>query len=316
MLLAAATAGCWLLLSAVAVAACCCFLLLLDAAAGCCCCCWMLLLLLAAVALAACCCCLLVLLAAAAATACCLMLLLLLLLFVAADACCSCCCCCCCSSLLLLAVAACFCCLLLPLRLSPIVHTNFHFSGKMSDCLNILSPKTLATAVVEKLHQGFSMYPGLLNSACVANLLQEAQGIADQEWSDIFNKNRKRSVAAAGPVGRQVALLVHRYLTEEACILDDNRHAVELIQCDSKTASFLRSQAGCKEQVPHSDFSPWHCSMKPRSKPLSCIIFLQHVTESSGSRIKFWKIDEEGKLAFEIVKGNPGDLLVFEGNFI
>jgi hypothetical protein len=159
----------------------------------------MLLLLLAAVALAACCCCLLVLLAAAAATACCLMLLLLLLLFVAADACCSCCCCCCCSSLLLLAVAACFCCLLLPLRLSPIVHTNFHFSGKMSDCLNILSPKTLATAVVEKLHQGFSMYPGLLNSACVANLLQEAQGIADQEWSDIFNKNRKRSVAAAGP---------------------------------------------------------------------------------------------------------------------
>lgn len=196
------------------------------------------------------------------------------------------------------AAAACRCCCLL----------------LMSDCLNILSPKTLATAVVEKLHQGFSMYHGLLNSACVANLLQEAQGMA--EWSDIFNKNRKRSVAAAGPVGRQVALLVHRYLTEEACILDEHSHAVELIQHDSKTASFLRSQAGCKEQVPHSDFSPWHCSMKPRSKPLSCIIFLQHVNKSSGSRIKFWKIDEEGKLAFEIVKGNPGDLLVFEGNFI
>jgi hypothetical protein len=109
------------------------------------------------------------------------------------------------------AAAACRCCCLL----------------LMSDCLNILSPKTLATAVVEKLHQGFSMYHGLLNSACVANLLQEAKGIA--EWSDIFNKNRKRSVAAAGPVGRQVALLVHRYLTEEACILDENSHAVELI---------------------------------------------------------------------------------------
>jgi hypothetical protein len=192
----------------------------------------------------------------------------------------------------------------------PVNLFNFHF---MADCFNLLSPKTLATAAVEKAHNGFAIYRGLLNSGCVKELLKEAASA--QNWVPIFNQNRKRRVATAGPVGRQVALWIHHYLTKDACILDEKTHAVDLIQHEHKTASFLWSEPGCQEQQPHSDFPPWHCTVESRFKPLSCIIFLKNATDTSGSRIKIWRINEAGDTVFEIVKGNAGDLLVFEGDF-
>ena len=110
---------------------------------------------------------------------------------------------------------------------------------------------------------------------------------------------------------------MHRFLTEDACILDAHAHTVDLIQHEDKTASFLWSRPGCGEQPPHADFSPWGCTIpNSRLKPLSCIVFLKKATDSSGSRIKIWRIDAAGKTIAEIVKGNAGDLLVFEGEFL
>jgi hypothetical protein len=172
----------------------------------------------------------------------------------------------------------------------------------------------MATAAVEKVHNGFAIYPELLNSTGVTKLLQEAKSFEEQKWDPIFNPDKKRRVATAGPFGQQVALWIHRYLAEDACILDKYSHAVDLIQHKDKTASFLWSLPGCGEQAPHRDFSPWECTMQnPRLKPLSCIVFLKNATNSSGSRIKIWRIDEAGEKVFEIDKGNAGDLLVFEG---
>jgi hypothetical protein len=176
-----------------------------------------------------------------------------------------------------------------------------------------LSAKTLSTAAVEKVHNGYAIYPELLNSAGVAKLLQEAT--QQTQWESIFNPDKKRQVTTAGTFGQKVALWMHRYLTEEACILDKYAHAVDLIKHKDKTASFIWSSPGCREQTPHRDFIPWGCTMqKSRSKPLSCIVFLKKATDSSGSRIKIWRIDAAGNTVFKIVKGNAGDLLVFEGD--
>jgi hypothetical protein len=145
--------------------------------------------------------------------------------------------------------------------------------------------------------------------------LQEAT--RQTTWIPIFNPDKKRRVGTAGSFGQKVALEMHRFLTEDACILDPYAHAVDLIQHKDKTASFLWSLPGCREQPPHADFRPWGCSIQnSRLKPLSCIVFLKKATDSSGSRIKIWRIDAAGKTICEIVKGNAGDLLVFEGEFL
>jgi hypothetical protein len=185
----------------------------------------------------------------------------------------------------------------------------------MLQYFNSLSPKTLSTAAVEKVHKGFAIYPELLNHDGVAKLLAEAS--QRTTWYPIFNPDKKRSVVTAGSFGQQVALWMHRYLMEDACILDAYAHTVDLIKHKDKTASFLWSQPGCKEQPPHADFSPWGCKIQnSRLKPLSCIVFLKKATDSSGSRIKIWRIDAAGNTITEIVKGNAGDLLVFEGEFL
>ena len=186
----------------------------------------------------------------------------------------------------------------------------------MDKNFNSLSPKTLATAAVEKVHNGFAIYPELLNCTGVQKLLQEARSFRPEKWDPIFNPDKLRRVATAGTFGRKVALWIHHFLTKDACILDEYHHAVELIQHENKTASFLRSLPGCGEQAPHRDFSPWNCTInRSRFKPLSCIVFLKNATNSSGSRIKIWRIDEAGNTVFEIMKGNAGDLLVFEGDY-
>lgn len=177
-----------------------------------------------------------------------------------------------------------------------------------------LSPKTLSKAAVEKVHKGFAIYPELLNSAGVSKLLEEVT--TKTIWHPIFNPDKKRRVGTAGRFGQAVALWTHRYLREEACILDAYAHAVDLIDHKDKLASFLWSSAGCREQTPHADFRPWGCRIQnSRLKPLSCIFFLKKATDSNGSRIKIWRKDAEGNTIVEIVKGNAGDLLVFEGEF-
>jgi hypothetical protein len=178
-----------------------------------------------------------------------------------------------------------------------------------------LSSKTLSTAAVEKVHKGFAIYPELLNSAGVEKLLKEARN--KKTWNPIFNPDNNRRVGTAGSFGQNVALEMHRFLTEDACILDAHAHTVDLIQHKDKTASFLWSLPGCREQPPHADFRPWGCKYQnSRLKPISCIVFLKKATDSSGSRIKIWMIDAAGNTIFEIVKGNAGDLLVFEGEFL
>lgn len=178
--------------------------------------------------------------------------------------------------------------------------------------LRLLSKKTLATAAAEKTHRGYTLYPQLVDSECVKNLLDEAR--QTQAWAKIFNRNNRRSVAAAGAVGQEVALKIHRFLIQDACILDLFQHDVRLIQHSSKTASYLRSLPGCAEQAEHRDFRHWNCTVQSRMKPCSCIIFLQDATETSGSRLKFWTVDAQGKVCSHIVHGRAGDLLVFAGD--
>jgi hypothetical protein len=178
--------------------------------------------------------------------------------------------------------------------------------------LKFLSRKTLATAAAEKIHRGYTLYPQLVDSECVKNLLDEAK--QTQKWAKIFNGNNKRSVAAAGPVGKEVALHIHRFLIQDACILDSFQHDVRLIKKSGKTASYLRSLPGCAEQAQHRDFRHWNCTVQSRMKPCSCIIFLQDATETSGSRLKFWSVDAEGNVCSHTVHGRAGDLLVFAGD--
>ncbi len=178
--------------------------------------------------------------------------------------------------------------------------------------LKFLSKKTLATAAAEKTHRGYTLYPQLLDSVCVADLLQEARQL--QTWAKIFNRNNKRSVAAAGAKGQEVALKIHRFLIEDACILHAFQHDACLIQHPSKTASYLKSMPGCAEQEQHRDFRHWNCTVQSRMKPCSCIIFLQDATETSGSRLKFWNVDAQGNVCSHIVHGRAGDLLVFAGD--
>jgi hypothetical protein len=111
------------------------------------------------------------------------------------------------------------------------------------------SAAALSRAAAEKTHQGYTLYPGLVEAKTVEMLLSDAQ--AATAWSNIFNDNKKRSVAAASPLGRNVAKAIHQFLTETACILDSFQHAKVLMQHNSNTASFLRSEAGCAEQPPH-----------------------------------------------------------------
>ena len=131
--------------------------------------------------------------------------------------------------------------------------------------LNTLSAAALSRAAAEKTHQGYTLYPGLVEAATVKKLLSHAQ--AATAWSNIFNDNKKRSVAAASPLGRNVAKAIHQFLTETACILDSFQHAKVLMQHKSKTASFLRSEAGCAEQPPHRDARPRaHLVPPPRAR--------------------------------------------------
>ena len=176
--------------------------------------------------------------------------------------------------------------------------------------LNTLSAAAVSRAAAEKTHQEYTLYPGLVEAKTVEMLLSDAQ--AATAWSNIFNDNKKRSVAAASPLGRNVAKAIHQFLTETACILDSFQHAKVLMQHKSKTASFLRSEAGCAEQPPHRDFIDWKCTVEQRQKPVGCILFLQRATQTNGSRIKF-HIVIDGKKCERIVHGNEGDLLVFSG---
>jgi hypothetical protein len=50
--------------------------------------------------------------------------------------------------------------------------------------------------------------------------------------------------STAGSCGRKVALWMHRYLREDACILDAYAHAVDLIEHKDKTASYTNNPAG------------------------------------------------------------------------
>ncbi len=120
-------------------------------------------------------------------------------------------------------------------------------------------------------------HPDWLQPKCVGDICKKEDREPRQvNMHPIFNPDKKRRVGTAGCFGQKVALWTHRYLREEACILDAYAHAVDLINHKDKMASFLWSSAGCREQTPHADFRPWGCRIQnSRSKPLSCIFFLK-----------------------------------------